>query len=206
LLVLLLEVCSLESLPGALLLELDDEWCSLLVDGSTTTGAGAATTIGGGGTTTGAGYTATGGASVVVWLELVVLLVWANPTAALPNSTAIPKDKAAVLNEFFTMTSPLVPMMIGSLQSKVVFSSTARTSQVLNAVLSAPENAIGHVVRLLRPIQSCRLAPAAHRLISRAYSSDFAGIFFEFFSEDCLCAASNISFSRAHQKSIVKAS
>jgi hypothetical protein len=35
---------------------------------------------------------------------LVVLVVSANPTATLPNSTAIPKDKAAVLNEFFTMT------------------------------------------------------------------------------------------------------
>jgi hypothetical protein len=61
--VLLLEVCSLESPPGELLLELDAEWCSLVVAGSTTTGAGAgaATTIGGGATTTGAGYTATGG-------------------------------------------------------------------------------------------------------------------------------------------------
>ena len=169
---LLLEVCSLESPPGELLLELDDEWCSLVVDGSSTTGAGAATTIGGGATTTGAGYTATGaGASVVVSLELVVLLVCANPTAALPNSTAIPKDKAAVLNEFFTMTSPLVPMMIGSFQSKIVFSSTARTSRVLNAGLSAPENAIGHIACLLRPIQSCRLDRAVHRLASRAHSS-----------------------------------
>jgi hypothetical protein len=70
----------------------------------------------------------------VVSLELVELVVCANPTAALPNSTAIPKDKAAVLNEFFTMTSPLVPMMIGSFQSKIVFSSTARTSEVLIAV------------------------------------------------------------------------
>ena len=88
----------------------------------------------------------------MVSLELVVLLVCANPTAALPNSTAIPKDKAAVLNEFFTMTSPLVPMMIGSFESKVVFSSTARTSGVLNAGLSAPENAIGHAACLPRPI------------------------------------------------------
>jgi hypothetical protein len=107
----------------------------------------------------------------VVSLELVVLLVCANPTAALPNRTAIPKDKAAVLNEFFTMTSPLVPMMIGSFQSKVVFSSTARTSEVLNAGLSAPENAIGRVVCWLRPIQSCRLIRAADRLASRAHSS-----------------------------------
>jgi hypothetical protein len=104
--VLLLEVCSLESPLGELLLELDAEWCSVVVDGSTTTGAGAATTIGGGGaTTTGAAYTATGGgAEVVVSVELVLLVVWANPTATLPNSTAIPKDKAAVLNESFTMT------------------------------------------------------------------------------------------------------
>ncbi len=103
---LLLEVCSLESPAGELLLELDDELCSVVVAGSTTAGPGTATTIGGGGaTTTGAGYTATGaGASVVVSLELVVLVDCANPTAALPNSTAIPKDKAVVLNEFFTMT------------------------------------------------------------------------------------------------------
>ena len=115
----------------------------------------------------------------MVSLELVVLLVCANPTAALPNSTAIPKDKAAVLNEFFTMTSPLVPMMIGSFQSKVVFSSTARTSEVLNAVLSAPENAIGHVACLLRRIQSCRLSTAAHRLASRAhFSSAFRELVF----------------------------
>ena len=101
---LLLEVCSLESPAGELLVELDDELCSLVVAGSTTA-AGTATTIGGGATTTGAGYTATGaGASVVVSLELVVLVVCANPTAALPNSTAIPKDNAAVLKEFFTMT------------------------------------------------------------------------------------------------------
>jgi len=59
--VLLLEVCSLESPLGELLLELDAEWCSVVVAGSTTIGAGAATTIGGGATTTGAGYTATGG-------------------------------------------------------------------------------------------------------------------------------------------------
>ena len=102
---LLLEVCSLESPAGELLFELDDELCSVVVAGSTTAGAGTATTTGGGATTTGAGYTATGaGASVVVSLELVVLVDCANPTAALPNSTAIPKDKAAVLNEFFTMT------------------------------------------------------------------------------------------------------
>jgi hypothetical protein len=113
--VLLLEVCSLELPAGELSLEVDDDECSLVVAGATTIGAGAATTIGGGATTTGAGYTATaGGAAVVVSLELVVLVVCANPTATLPNSTATPKDKAAVLNEFFTMTSPLVLLMIGS--------------------------------------------------------------------------------------------
>jgi hypothetical protein len=104
LLVLLLEVCSLESPLGELLLELEAEWCSLVVAGARTIGAGAATTIGAGATTTGAGYTATGGgAEVVVSLELVVLVVCANPTATLPNRTARPKDKAAVLNECFTM-------------------------------------------------------------------------------------------------------
>ena len=132
----------------------------------------------------------------MVSLELVLLVVCANPIAALPNSTAIPKDKAAVLNEFFTMTSPLVPMMIGSFQSKVVFSLTARTSGALNAGLSAPENAIGHAACLLRAIQSLQLAPAAHRLASRAH-------FFEFVPEDWLCAAGNISFSRPRQKRIL---
>ncbi len=75
------------------------------------------------------------------------------------------------------MTSPLVPMMIGSFQSKIVFSSTARTSEVLNACLSAPENAIGHVACLLRPIQSLQ----TH---SGCSSIGFAGTFFEFFPED----------------------
>jgi hypothetical protein len=71
----------------------------------------------------------------VVSLELVVLLVvCADPTVTLPNSTAIPKDKAAVLNEFFTMTSPLVLLMIGSFRSKIVFSSTARTPEALIVV------------------------------------------------------------------------
>jgi len=103
--VLLLELCSLESPAGELLFEFDDEWRSLVVDGSSTAGAGTATTTGGGATTTGAGYAATGaGASDVVSLEVVVLVDCANPTPALPNSAAMPKDKAAVLNEFFTMT------------------------------------------------------------------------------------------------------
>ena len=105
---LLLEVCSLESPLGELLLELDAEWCSLVVAGATTIGAGAATTIGAGATTTGAGYTATtggAGGEVVVSLELVVLVVCANPTAAIPNSIAIPKDKAAVFKCFIMTIS-----------------------------------------------------------------------------------------------------
>lgn len=104
---LLLEVCSLESPLGELLLELEVEWCSVVVSGATITGAGAATTIGGAGaTTTGAGYTATtggAGATFVVSLELVVLVVCANPTATLPSSTAIPREKAAGF-KCFTMT------------------------------------------------------------------------------------------------------
>jgi hypothetical protein len=76
LLELLFEVCSLELLPGEPSLELDDDdECSLVVAGATTTGAGT-TTTGGGATITGAGTTATtagAGAEVVVWLvELVV--------------------------------------------------------------------------------------------------------------------------------------
>ncbi len=105
--VLLLEVCSLELPLGELSLEVDAEWCSLVVSGATTIGAGAATTIGGAGaTTTGAGYAATtggAGATFVVSLELVVLEVCANPTAAIPNNIAIPKDKAAIF-KCFTMT------------------------------------------------------------------------------------------------------
>jgi hypothetical protein len=71
----------------------------------TTTGAGAATTIGGG-ATTGAGYTETAGAAgAVVEVSLVelelVLSVCANPTATLPNMTAMPKAKAAVFDECF---------------------------------------------------------------------------------------------------------
>jgi hypothetical protein len=104
LLVLLLELCSLELPLGELSLD-DDERCSLVVvaGSATTTGAGAATTIGGGATTTGAGYTATGpGAEVVVWLvELVLSVLSAYPTATLPKSTATPKAKAAVFNECF---------------------------------------------------------------------------------------------------------
>jgi hypothetical protein len=74
-----------------------------------TTIAGAATTIGGGGAITGAAYTTAGaGAEVVVSVfELEVLLDCANPTPALQNSTATPNDRAAVLNECFTIFSPL---------------------------------------------------------------------------------------------------
>jgi hypothetical protein len=101
LLVLVLEECSLESPLGELSLD-DDEWCSVaVVDGSTT--AGSATTIGGeGATAIGGAYTTAGpGAEVVLSLdrELEVSVVCANPTATLPNSTATPKDKAAVFNE-----------------------------------------------------------------------------------------------------------
>ena len=128
---LVLELCSLVLPLGELSVD-DDERCSVVVvDGSATTiGAGAATTIGGAGaTTTGAGYTATGagytatgaGAEVVVWLvELVVSVLSANPTAALPNSAATPKANAAVFNECFINESPLVLQMTRSIQSKVV--------------------------------------------------------------------------------------
>jgi hypothetical protein len=34
-------------------------------------------------------------------------------------------------------------------------------------------------------------------------SIGFEGTFFEFFPEDCFCAAGNVSFSRARKKSIV---
>jgi len=75
LLVLLFEVCSLELLPGEPSFELeDDDECSVVVAGATTTGAGT-TTTGAGATITGAGTatTAGAGAEVVVWLvELVV--------------------------------------------------------------------------------------------------------------------------------------
>jgi len=118
LLVLLFEECSLELPLGEPVFELEDEdECSVVVGGATTTGAGA-TTIGAGATITGAGYTATAAGAVlavVVWLEVVVSVVSAKPTATLPNSTAIPKDSAAVFNECLTMISPLVLVMRGSL-------------------------------------------------------------------------------------------
>jgi hypothetical protein len=138
LLVLLLELCSLVLPLGELSLD-DDERCSLLVvaGSATTTGAGAATTMGGGGATTiGAGYTATGpGAEVVVWLVVLELSVLsANPTAVLPNSTATPKAKAAVLNECFIDESPLVLQMTRSIQSKVASIRRTRTRALLIAV------------------------------------------------------------------------
>jgi len=118
LLVVLFEECSLELPLGEPLFELeDDDECSLVVAGATTTGAGA-TTIGAGATITGAGYTATAagaGAEVVVWLELEVSVVSAKPTATLPNSTAMPKDNAAVFNECLTIMSPLVLVMRDSM-------------------------------------------------------------------------------------------
>ena len=108
-LVLVLEVCSLELPLGELSLD-DDEWFSVAVVAGTTT-AGAATTIGGGGAITGAAYTTAGaGAEVVVSLfELVVSVVCAKPTATLPNSTATPNDRAAVLSECFIVVLSVGP-------------------------------------------------------------------------------------------------
>lgn len=121
-LVLVLEECSLEVPLGELSFELeDDDECSVVVGGET--GAGATTTAAGGAITTGAGYTVTtagAGAAVVVSLvlfELVVSVVAANPMAALPNSAAIPKHTAAVVDECFTMMSPLVREIRGQLHS-----------------------------------------------------------------------------------------
>ena len=97
----LFEECSLELPLGEPVFELeDDDECSVVVGGATTTGAGA-TTTGAGATITGAGYTATAAgagavAVFVVWLEVVVSVVSAKLTATLPNSSAIPKDRAAV--------------------------------------------------------------------------------------------------------------
>jgi len=143
--VLVLELCSLVLPLGELSLD-DDERCSVVVvaGSATTTGAGSATTIGGGAattigagaTTTGAGYTATGaGAEVVVSLvELVLSVLSANPTAALPNSTATPKAKAAVFNECFISESPLVLQMTRSTQSKVASIRRTRTRALPIAV------------------------------------------------------------------------
>jgi hypothetical protein len=104
--VVVLDECSLESPIGEPVCE-DDDLCSVVVDGASTAGA---TTTGAGATTTGAGYATTaGGAEVVVSLELVVSELSANTTPTLPNSTAMPKDKAAVFKECITMMSPLVP-------------------------------------------------------------------------------------------------
>jgi hypothetical protein len=141
--VLVLEECSLELPPGELSLD-DDELCSLVVVAGTTT-AGAATTIGGGGagaTTTGGAYTTAGpGAEVVVWLEVVVSEVCANPMATLPNSTATPKDKAAVLSVCFIIISPLVLLLTVSFQRRAGLIASARTSRAADCSLSARENA-----------------------------------------------------------------
>jgi hypothetical protein len=107
-----LEVCSLELPPGELLL-VDDDECSVVAAGATSAGT---TTTGAGATTTGAGYIATAGAgaAVVVELDEVVSVVCANPTPTLPNSAAMPRARAAVLSECFTMMSPFVLPMLGS--------------------------------------------------------------------------------------------
>ena len=58
-------------------------------------------------TTIGATYATAGAGAVVVMVsllfELLESMVCANPTATLPNSTATPKDSAAVFNECFTI-------------------------------------------------------------------------------------------------------
>src|SRR5208282_3771169 len=110
--VVVLEECSLELLLGQPLFELEDDVvCSVVVAGA------GATTTGTGAYTTGAGYTVTtaGAGAVEVVVSLVVVSeLWANPTPTVPNSTAIPKDKAAVLKECFTIMSPLVLKIRGS--------------------------------------------------------------------------------------------
>jgi 5-deoxy-D-glucuronate isomerase len=107
--VLLVDECSLLELPsGELTFELedDDERSVVLVagaTGSTTTGAGAITT--------GSRCTTSGAGAVVVVVsldfEVEVSVESANTTAVLPNSIARPKDKAAVLNECFMISSSL---------------------------------------------------------------------------------------------------
>jgi hypothetical protein len=108
--------CSLESPLGELSLD-DDEWCSLVVVGSSatagaaTTTAGAATTIGGGdATTTGAPYAVGGaGATLLVSLdELELSVVSANPTATVPNRAAALRAIVAVFNKVFIMLSPKI--------------------------------------------------------------------------------------------------
>ena len=79
---------------------------SVVVAGAATTMGGATTTAGAGATIIGAAYATAGAGAVVVvslLLELVESVVCANPTATLPNSTATPKDSAAVFNECFTI-------------------------------------------------------------------------------------------------------
>jgi hypothetical protein len=73
--VLLSEVCSLELPLGEPSFELeDDDECSVVVGGATTTGAGT-TTTGAGATITGAGTATTAGAEVVVSRSLDELVV-----------------------------------------------------------------------------------------------------------------------------------
>ena len=110
-LVLVLAECSvLEEPLGELSFEFDDDdECSVVVVAG---GAGAGTTTTrGGATTTGAAYTTAGagGAVVVVELELVVSVESASTKDTLPNSAAMPKDRATVFNENVIMRSPLVP-------------------------------------------------------------------------------------------------
>lgn len=80
---------------------------SVVVAGAATTMGGATTTAGAGATIIGAAYATAGAGAVVVVVsllfELVESEVCANPTATLPNSTATPKDSAAVFNECFTI-------------------------------------------------------------------------------------------------------
>jgi hypothetical protein len=108
-LVELCEECSLlELLSGELSFEFedDDEWSVVVVDGAI-----GATTTGTGATTTGAAYTTAGAGATVelsVVVELEVSVESANATGTPANNIAMPKDKAAVFNEYFMMMSPLL--------------------------------------------------------------------------------------------------
>jgi len=85
----------------------DDEWSVVVV----MDGAIGATATGAGATTTGAAYTTAGADAAVelsVVVELVVSVESANATGTPTNSIAMPKDKAAVFNEYFMMMSPLL--------------------------------------------------------------------------------------------------
>lgn len=95
----------------------DDDECSVVVVAGSI-GAGA-TTTGAGATTTGAAYTTAGGGDEVVVVsldfELEVSVESANATDTPPSSIATPKDKAAVFNECFMMTPPLVLWMTSAM-------------------------------------------------------------------------------------------